>query len=473
MQFDNAWPLAEDAVTISQVLPSIMGADSPRTYLIMAQNEDELRATGGFISGAGIISLDDGQVTSISFTDTYRIDDWKHKPYDLPPEPYTEFMGMDIFLFRDSNYWPNFPTSAEQAMQLYTYGQNVPLDGVIAIDQRFLQLLLKATGPISVPELERVIRAADVIEQVRSEWGPGANDNGNSKNWIGQRKAFMGPLANALKNKLEGDLITIDQVALVRAIKQGIEQGHLQIYMRDPNIQKALSKAGWDGNVNANPGHDFLLVIDTNLGFNKVNAAVKRSFDYHIMLDDDDSGRGELAIRYDHTAPAKNEPCLHGTEYGNDTQYEDLIIDCYWNYLRVYVPEGTNLIEASTHPLSSNQLLSQREWAGEARSFYDQTVPSTVTFDNFLLIKPGQQQDVRFYYDLPQIVTKLPNGNKLYQLLIAKQAGTDGETVKITIELPLGRKFIHSNLEAAQVDGQVIILESKLNADLLINVEYR
>ncbi|MFN2187921.1 MAG: DUF4012 domain-containing protein, partial [Candidatus Promineifilaceae bacterium] len=121
-RYDQEVPLLEDALRLSTILPDLLGMDGRKNYLIMAQNEDEIRPTGGFISGAGLLVVEDGQILSISFGDANEVDDYLHKPYDFPPMPFNEIMGMDIFLFRDANYWPNFPESAESAMELYTRG---------------------------------------------------------------------------------------------------------------------------------------------------------------------------------------------------------------------------------------------------------------------------------------------------------------------------------------------------------------
>jgi len=167
-QMDDKLYLA-DMLDLLVVAPELLGADGPRHYLIVAQNEDEVRATGGFISGAGLLVVDGGQIRSLDFQDASLIDAWGNsfsltKPYEVAPEPLWTLMGVQLMLFRDANYWPDFPTSAQKLMALYEYGQDYPaLDGVIAIDQHFLQLLLNSTGPLEVSELEMTVSASNVV----------------------------------------------------------------------------------------------------------------------------------------------------------------------------------------------------------------------------------------------------------------------------------------------------------------------
>ena len=85
----------------------------------MAQNEDELRATGGFLTGAGIVTVENGRIVDLSFLDSNYVDNYWVKPYDFPPQPLYDYMGLEMLLFRDANYWPDFPTSARKAMDLY------------------------------------------------------------------------------------------------------------------------------------------------------------------------------------------------------------------------------------------------------------------------------------------------------------------------------------------------------------------
>ena len=263
----------------------LMGVSGPRTYLIVAQNEDELRPTGGFISGAGLLRLNEGAVESLSFLSSDVVDDWQSKPYDLPPSPFQEFLGMDIFLFRDTNFWPDFPSSAERMMGSYSYGQDVALDGVIAVDQQFLRNLLEVAGPLSVSELATTVDAANVISELRAAWEPAADDT----DWIANRKSFMGPLAAALFQKLTSEPGSVDLVWLAQVMAEAAEQRHFQVYVRDPAAQNALLEAGWAGEHVNTVGQDFLLVTDTNMGFNKVNAAVARSIDYAVSLNGDGS----------------------------------------------------------------------------------------------------------------------------------------------------------------------------------------
>ncbi len=467
-RLDNVLPAAQDALILGQVLPELLGGDGRKTYLLIAQNEDELRPTGGFISGAGLIVIEDGDILSVKFENANLVDDWLNKPYGFPPLPFYEFMGMDIFLFRDANFWPDFPTSAEMAMQLYSHGQDVSLDGIIAFNQNFVHLLLEGTGPLYVPELDITVRSENVIEAMRQEWGP----SDRRADWINERKAFMGPFANAFLSQINGDLHSIDIRTLLENVFTAIEQRDLQIYMRDPALTKALAEAGWDGRLRINPGQDYLMVVESNLGFNKANAAVDRSVSYEVNLDERGQGDAFLTIEFSHAGDRVDEECRHGTTYSSDTQYEDLIFDCYWNYLRVLVPAGSQLIMSSSHPVPAGQLLVDHAWNGTARQFEDLDLGYTF-FDNFLVLPSGQKKAATFRYLLPVVVTHDQDGKSHYRLAFDKQSGTGNEHMKITVNIPPGSEFISSVPTPSVIGNQGLIFDLELAKDQQIDVQYR
>ncbi len=105
---DPLLPLARAGLQASQAAPGLLGADKPVAYLILAQNNHELRATGGFISGAGLIRIDKGNIVELKLTDSYAIDDLS-QPHPAPPAALASQMGAQILLLRDSNWSPDFP----------------------------------------------------------------------------------------------------------------------------------------------------------------------------------------------------------------------------------------------------------------------------------------------------------------------------------------------------------------------------
>lgn len=468
LRLDENAVFIRDGLKLSLIAPELLGLDRPRSYLILAQNEDELRPAGGFISGAGRLTVDQGQIVGLSFENANLVDDWQNKPYDLPPAPFTKFMGMDIFLFRDANFWPDFGQSAAQAQALYTYGQDVPLDGVVAIDQRFLQQLLAITGPLPVPVLDRVVDANSVVEQLREEWGP----TGEGDNWIVDRKAFMAPLAEAFRAQIDSGLLAAKGLELVEMLQSAAEERHLQLYSSDPQIAVVLEQTSWSGRMGPIDATDFVHVSDTNMGFNKVNSTVDRSLSYHVILDDTLGHSAQLDIQYNNPPAVQSPECVHGTPYDPDTQYESLTIDCFWNYVRAFVPGGSELTWSSQHPIPAASLMSGLEWPGAARE--QQSDDGTLTtFDNFILLPPGQSIMVSFQYDLPDQVLTADGDKYNYRLHVRKQAGTVAEPVRVRVTLPIGLEELKVSPEPNATDGNTLDFDLQLARDVFVDISFR
>ena len=96
--------LADEGLSLATALPGALGATNtgPKTYLLLAQNEDELRPTGGFITSAGKLVLQNGRVIGLEFegVDNDVQEDWT-RPYPAAPWQLQEYMNSPVLIFRD------------------------------------------------------------------------------------------------------------------------------------------------------------------------------------------------------------------------------------------------------------------------------------------------------------------------------------------------------------------------------------
>jgi hypothetical protein len=472
-QSDQWLPLAQSGLLLAGIAPELMGTARPQVYVILVQNEDELRATGGFISSAGLLIMDRGAISAIEFMDSSLVDDFLNKPYDWPPDPLYELMLLELFGFRDANFWPDFPTSAEKAMELFSYGLDVPVDGVLAVDQTFVRLLLTATGPITLAGEGQVVTAGNVIDTMRTSWS--LQEDQRAEDWLHERKNFIGELAAALRRRLEYEPGALDLPQLASALAQATAGKHLQLYVRDPRLAAVLAESGWDQPLTNPPGHDLLLVVDTNVGYNKANAVVNRTLLYQVTLSEDGRHQAELAVTYKHSGRPANDACRQmGFSYRPGILYDELVHDCYWNYVRVYAPRGSRLVSGSVPPVPGNSQLSGRGWHGEA--YLESEPPSeavATVLANFFLLPPGQALAASFVYDLPVDLVQTNGGQAHYRLNLLKQAGARGEPVEIRITLPERARLIDTQPAPAAVDGQMVTFNTVLDQNRSFSVTFR
>ena len=83
------------------------------------------------------------------FVDSCAVDDFT-QPYPDPPRTFQQFMNIDLWVFRDSNWSTDFPTSISQALALYSPFDPVPVDGVIAVGQYAVESLVDMIGPLTL-----------------------------------------------------------------------------------------------------------------------------------------------------------------------------------------------------------------------------------------------------------------------------------------------------------------------------------
>ncbi|NJN81540.1 MAG: DUF4012 domain-containing protein [Caldilineaceae bacterium] len=199
-------PLASFGLEIAPELPVMLGADEPRRYLLLVQNNHELRATGGFLTGIGLVTIADGKLEGVDFLDSY---DVTRRDVDHPwaPEPMQSYMGIDLMFLRDANWSPDFPTTAQISKAMYAQDAGIAVDGVLSIDLRAVELLVDALSPLDVKGADVPITGDNLIEQIKEFWHRPIDTDvtieSSGGDWWEQRKDFMPALAEAALARLK------------------------------------------------------------------------------------------------------------------------------------------------------------------------------------------------------------------------------------------------------------------------------
>ncbi len=414
-RLDDYLPLLQSGAVMARLAPDLLGNDSPKTYLVLPQNSEELRPTGGFISGVGLMQLARGELLQLDFADSYTVFNPDIDHPAAPPD-LLQTMGTDMLLFRDANWSVDFPASAGVAQSLYQLDTGRTTEGVIAFDLEATQRLMIALEPLTLPGYAEPLTAGNVLTAMRTVWNaPTTTENtveqSNTSDWWFHRKDFMGDLAGAARTRLESG--QVDMGKLAGAVYSSLQQKHILIALNDPAGQAALDEAGWGGKVSPGRG-DFLLVVDTNVGWNKVNSVVQRQTLYSVALQQDGSAVADLTLTYIHGGETNAEPCVHVARYGDS--YEDMARRCYFNYLRVLVPAGAQLLDSEgfTTPVVVGR--------GER---------NTTQLAGSLVVAPGTTHQVRLRYQLPAGL--LTAG---YTLTMQKQPGIPPWPVQVMVQEP-------------------------------------
>ena len=120
--------LADTSDSVSTIRLAL-GYEGQRTYLLLLQNQNEIRATGGFIGATAELPLTNGVLGPLVFEDSTRVDIPPLINNPPAPEPLFWYLWAGRLLFRDANWNPDFPTSAETLLDLYAKSRNDEVDG--------------------------------------------------------------------------------------------------------------------------------------------------------------------------------------------------------------------------------------------------------------------------------------------------------------------------------------------------------
>ncbi len=312
----------------------LLGEKSNRYYLVIFQNDGELRPTGGFWTAYGVFRVKKGQIYPLVSSDIYTLDRRFQSPL-TPPPLLARYLKVSRWHLRDMNTSPDFAKSVERFLPYYQKltGQK-HIDGVIAVDTQVLVDLLRVLGQIGVPGWgnfsaqpdPRCFGCPQVVYQLEM-----LADRPRST-FIANRKGFLGPVLHSLLSNVIGSPRQ-RMAALTAVFWRNLEEKHILLYFPDINLEKAVSKLGFGGRLLGGDG-DYLQINDSNLGGAKANLFIKQK-----VLSEYYRRQGKLykkiTVTYTNPAPASNcnlekgDLCLNGA---------------YRDWFRFYLPTGTKLV---------------------------------------------------------------------------------------------------------------------------------
>lgn len=167
-QLDSAAGALEAGSTAVDILPDMAGGNGQRNYLLIFQNNAEIRATGGLPGSWARVRADEGALTleeQGSWGDFPTLD---QPVLPLTPAEDVALQGGYGLTFQSPGYSRDFPRAAE-LWNAFWEGRYpaVPLDGVIAVDPIALSYLVQGTGPVQVGDA--TLTADNLVQQVLNE----------------------------------------------------------------------------------------------------------------------------------------------------------------------------------------------------------------------------------------------------------------------------------------------------------------
>jgi hypothetical protein len=237
-------------------------------------------------------------------------------------------------------------------------------------------------------------------------------------------------------------------------------------------LKDLLAEHNWDNTVH--PGEDdFLMITDTNIGFNKTNALVNVSLSYDVDLTDVLAPRATLISTHKNNADSDVQ-CIQfeSRESGGDYYYP--MNRCYWSYFRVYKQTGVELVEASPHAIPGEWMLLGKGVPARVDELVEEGLETGVGFGTLLVVPGGQTLATGFSFALPPTVLSHTEGSNqyAYKLRVQKQPGTLAHPLVIRIHLP-NQAILESTTLDAVVQDNNLLIETDLRTDVELRLVFR
>jgi hypothetical protein len=426
---------------------NFLGDKTIKRYLLVFQNDNELRATGGFMGSFAMIDIKSGEITDIS-TPAGGTYDLRAGLTNLYQAPKSLQLINPRWEFQDTNWWPDWPTSAKNIDSFYTKSGGPTIDGVIAINSDFLGDVLRATGPIEMPEYGRQITAENFELELQINVELEA-DKRAPKKIIGD---MMPKMIDRMLHAEPTELLKI-----ISVVNQGLAHKDIMIHLNNADDQEFIAKHQWDGRQKETAG-DYLQVVATNIGGGKTDNVIDQVINHQATIASDGSIINTVRIERSHFGPI--DP--HFTSQANRS------------FIRVYVPQGSTLIEAVGFDATSTitaamklatttdeQLEIHKQLQAEHNAKIDTDSATAIynennktVFGNWMTTSAGATRTAVLVYKLPfkldwknskpdrvwssLVSALLPQNNYAsYSLLLQKQSGgSDDAIITSSVQYP-------------------------------------
>lgn len=407
-----------------------LGDTHPHTILIVLQNASELRPTGGFIGSIALVEFNDGHLTQEKVSDIYSFDHQLSEHIDPPPEIR---LINDRLYMRDANTSLDFPTSARQLASFFEKEGGPTVDTVISIDQTVIKNILAVIGPLKISELQAPMTAENfefILSYIVESKIYGREDP----------KILLKSLLPAIQK------MTFESQKLLEVIEvlhSAVEAKHIMAYSENPDVRALTQELGAEGKVQFIPTNtsgnttDFFAIAHYSIGGNKTDAYMEESIVHDTYLDNDGDLINEVTIErrntWNNAAEDHLRSVLRSFGFANITPDVLRILGKSFNIhmLRLYVPEGSTLIDAKNSSITTH---------------FDSDIGATY-FSVRFEVAPGDSNTITLRYKLPFNISTntsllTPIKLKKYFLHVVKHPGQENVVFKKRIFPPDGVHII-------------------------------
>jgi hypothetical protein len=476
-------------IELVKKLNVFLGAESAKRYLFVFENNSEMRASGGFVGSYALVDFDRGKIKNIEAPGGGSYDtEGGLRNAVIAPEPL--YLVNPQWHFWDANWWPDWRKSAGKLAWFYEKSGGPTVDGVIALTPTVLEKILATIGPVELGDASNTVMTSEnlwdnlrkIIEAEKSadQKLPYELAEKKPKKIIG---VLLAKLLEEMPKRLDGEKLQ----KLLYDLEADLAEKQILLYFKDADLQLEAENRNWAGRVKET-NKDYLSVVNTNIAGGKSDRKIEETISHRVEASADGSIIDSVTINRVHN--------------GNPAESETGVRNVDW--MRIYVPQGSELLEASgfrgPDPVyfslpeegwridpdvaaeEGDSAVIDREWLNT--KIYSES--GKTVFANWSMVDPGQTVVIKLKYRLPfkleikkdagaekqgleAAIDKFFNGEKrnllVYSLLVQKQAGSLFSSIDSSLSLPGDMQVVWSYPAELPAGGHGWEESGKLDSD--------
>lgn len=418
----------------------IFGKNGPKMYALFFANNHELRPGGGFIGSFALIKAENLKIVEWKVYDVYDADG-QLKARVRPPEAISKYLRQPFFFLRDSAFSPDSPTNAiiaEDFLQKELGINN--LDGAVTLTFSSIENIIRTIGPIYISEYNTTLNYENAYHKTQSQaetnFFPGST----------AKKDFLDSLFAEIMLKFS-EPETAAKILL--SVRSSFDEKRIVAYMKDVYLQEILDKYQWSGRqisptcINSqsltedNCKAIYIFPVEANLGVNKANAYVRRTYALNTVVSEDGTIVGEFVTKFTNSSTVD-------IEYGGP----------YKNYYQIYLPPNTTILTLKV----DNSIASS----------YDVENTNYTRVGYFLTVPQNQSVNLTLRFRLDGT---LPSNGSALQILIQKQVGLPSSDITLRFGLPTNYVYSSANFSPLALQD-VLEYNSSVDSDKIYYLNF-
>lgn len=284
--------LATNLADTTQLLPSILGGQGSRTYLLVCQNNAEWRSLGGIASALAAVEVDNGRLQIVKQENSRTMPGFTTPVMPLSAEQTAIFGTQPTQWVQNITQLPDFSDTARVAVAMWERTHTQQISGVLAVDPVALSYLLRATGSVTLPNGDQITSANAVsvlLNQVYLRYTNPA-----------EKDSYFAAAALAAFDKLSAG--QFNGGALVKALVQAGSERRLLLWSPVAREESLIQRAWLAGGLPSQHGEAHFGVYLNDVTGSKMD--YYQSATTHVERSGTVPGVWSLTVRIENNAPS-------------------------------------------------------------------------------------------------------------------------------------------------------------------------